>query len=165
MAACAPPPGAVPFLRAYSPSATDHFYTTNATEMDIAVNSLGYSAEGNAGYIYNNTIGPFVVFTVALYRMYSPSRTDHYYTTSYTDREAAINGGGYNDEGIAGYVYNHSTCYNMALYEAYSSAYPDHFYTQNISEMGYAVHNLGYDGLQIGAYVLPYSPPLLTEDA
>ena len=92
--------GAVPLYRAYSPSATDHFYTTNEAERDNAVNNLGYSAEGIAAYIFPSA----TCSSVPLYRMYSPSATDHFYTTNAAERQNAIANLGYSDEGIAGYV-------------------------------------------------------------
>jgi hypothetical protein len=35
----------------YSPSATDHFYTTNPAERDNAIDNLGYNNEGIAAWV------------------------------------------------------------------------------------------------------------------
>jgi hypothetical protein len=42
--------GLVPLYRLYSAAATDQFYTTNASERDTAVRSLGYVEEGIVAY-------------------------------------------------------------------------------------------------------------------
>ena len=84
----------------YSPSGTDHFYTTNAAERDNAAANLGYSEEGTAAYVFSTA----VCGSVPLYRMYNPSIIDHFYTTSAPERDNAINNLGYHDEGIAAYV-------------------------------------------------------------
>src|SRR4051812_22214566 len=85
-AASAAPQGTVRLYRLWSPSATDHFYTTNRSERDNAVQRLGYQDEGTAAWIYPSDRRN----TVPLYRLWNPSVTDHFYTTDRNERNRAI---------------------------------------------------------------------------
>ncbi|KAJ7500984.1 hypothetical protein B0H11DRAFT_1993254 [Mycena galericulata] len=67
--------GAVQFIRLYSSAATDHFYTTNATEAQAAAS-----------------------------RQLSPAGLDHFYTINATERDGAETSG-WAYEQIAGYVF------------------------------------------------------------
>jgi hypothetical protein len=96
--------GTVPLYRAWNQDITDHFYTTNKAEMDKAVSSLGYKAEGITGYLYSGPRQGCSNF-VPLYRTWSPSATDHFYTSNKTERDVAISRFGYQDEGITGYIF------------------------------------------------------------
>jgi hypothetical protein len=92
--------------------------------------------------------------TVPLYRTYSPSATDHFYTTSRPERDNAVHRLGYKDEGITGYVYPRLTPGTQPLYRAYKGgASRDHFYTTNKAEMDNAVRHLGYAAEGITGYV------------
>lgn len=71
---------ATPFLRAYSVSTTDHAYSTNYTELEIAISSYGYTSQGNAGWVFTTQVGS----TIPLYQLYSSALTDFFYTTNYT---------------------------------------------------------------------------------
>ncbi|SJL16019.1 uncharacterized protein ARMOST_19534 [Armillaria ostoyae] len=84
----------------YSPSAVDHFYTTNGDERNNAVQNLGYNDEGITGYIYPSASYGRVPF----YRLYNPTAHDHFYTANANEKNSAAQTGGYVDEGIAGYV-------------------------------------------------------------
>ena len=50
--ACGDRKNVVPLLRAYSADGSDHFYTTDAAEMENAVTKLGYNSEGTTGFIF-----------------------------------------------------------------------------------------------------------------
>ncbi|KAI0317076.1 hypothetical protein OF83DRAFT_1172313 [Amylostereum chailletii] len=150
--ACSDPGTAIPFLRGYSSSATDHFYTTNALEMENAVANLGYASEGDAALIFG-TQDPTSV-TIPLYRIYRSADTDHFYTTDANERANTIAGGG-TDEGIAGYVYSSSVCPGLVpFYRAFSPSADDHFYTTNLAERNTAITSLGYVDEGVAAYVL-----------
>lgn len=148
---CGDPNTAVNLLRAFSSSASDHFYTTNVDEMGNAVQHLGYSLEGTAAKVFASQ----AVSTVPLFRLYSSGATDHFYTTSASERDSAVLNSGYTDEGIAAYVYNIQVCGSIPFYRLYKGgAGADHFYTTSASEASSAVANSGYSLEGIAAYVL-----------
>ncbi|KAI0322134.1 hypothetical protein OF83DRAFT_1049947, partial [Amylostereum chailletii] len=150
---CSDPSSAVALLRGYSSSATDHFYTTNAAEMQNAVANLGYSQEGNAARVFPSHDA--TSSTIPLYRIYRSKDTDHFYTTDANERATVIAAGG-SDEGVAGYVYADSSCPGLVpLYRVFSPSADDHFYTTNAAERDNAVNSLGYNNEGIAAYVLP----------
>ncbi|KAI1784078.1 hypothetical protein LXA43DRAFT_1067087 [Ganoderma leucocontextum] len=140
----------VPLLRAYNPSATDYFYTTNTTEMQNAVTHLGYLQEGNAATIHPEQ----TPITIPLYRLYSPDASDHVYTTEAYERIIAGENG-YVEEGVTGYVYEVPLCGTVPLYRMYSPKGTDHFYTTSAEERDTAVESLGYTDEGITAYVNP----------
>jgi len=73
---------------------------------------------------------------VALYRMFAPNVTDHFYTIDENEVNEAL-GLGYifdTDTHIAGYVYPNSICGASPIYRLYSGGLTDHFYTMSYSE-------------------------------
>ncbi|KAH9830967.1 uncharacterized protein C8Q71DRAFT_862103 [Rhodofomes roseus] len=142
---------AVPFFRAYSTSATDHFYTTNYAEMKNAITNLSYSYEGNMGLIFRIP----TVSTALLYRLYSPNAFDHFYTTNQSEANNAVRELAYYDEGAAGYVFQTEICGSVPLYRLYSASAMDHFYTTSETERGNAISQLGYSDEGIACYVMP----------
>ncbi|KDQ56738.1 hypothetical protein JAAARDRAFT_36229 [Jaapia argillacea MUCL 33604] len=137
--------------KSYSPAATDHFYTTNYAELQQSLTE-GYSAEQPPC----NVFATKHELTVPLYRLYSSSHPDHFYTTDAHERDLAIKDLGYTSEGIACYVYRRQECDTIPLYRTYSSSATDHFYTTDEAERDRAVAELGYTNEGIAAYVLPY---------
>jgi len=67
------------------------------------VNTLGYSYEGIAGYVYPPSAASYPCGALPLYRLYSASAVDHFYTMSAAERDSA-SAGGYTIEGIAAYI-------------------------------------------------------------
>lgn len=90
-------PCSVRFYRLWSASATDHFYTADATE---AAGAAGYVIEDMLMYIYPTQL----CGSVPIYRLYYAAGTDHFYTLSAAERDSA-EALGYTYEGIAGYVF------------------------------------------------------------
>ena len=90
----------VPLHRAYSPSATDHFYTASETEANYVIINGGYGTEGTAGYVYATQVGA----SIPLYRLYNPVILDNFFTTDEVERENAIRTLGYADLGVTCYV-------------------------------------------------------------
>ncbi|KIK57265.1 hypothetical protein GYMLUDRAFT_122415, partial [Collybiopsis luxurians FD-317 M1] len=128
---CASPSDATPLLRAYSGSASDHFYTTNSTEMNNALTG-SYAFEGDAAFVWTSQEGS----TVPLYRLFSQSLSDHFYTVDPTEANNSQSLGYTYDTptGIAGYVYPYSVCGASPIYRMWNNAVKDHFYTMSITE-------------------------------
>jgi hypothetical protein len=78
----------------------------------------------------------------------------HFYTTNAVERDNAIHNLGYNDEGIAGYVYTGPAAGPAPLYRAYHAATDAHFYTMSLAEMDNATNRLGYaaEGIACDVY-------------
>lgn len=148
---CDDPDNAIPLYRGYSPSGSDHFYTTDAAEMETAIGN-GYTFEGDAADVFGSL--PPLTVTVPLFRMFSSSIVDHFYTTSASERDNAVDNLRYTNEGIAAYVYSSNICSSIPLYRMYSGGATDHFYTTSAPERDNAVNNLGYTDEGDAAYVL-----------
>ncbi|KAG6808324.1 hypothetical protein H0H92_004524 [Tricholoma furcatifolium] len=151
-AECGDPRTMLPFLRAWNAALVDHFYTTNAAEMQNAVTNLGYVSEGTTGYIFSSQQPA----TVAFYRLYNPTVNDHFYTTSASERDNAIQNLGYNSEGTAGFIYpTNTTCSGLPLYRSYNGPGTDHFYTMSAAERdSAAAGGWAYEG--IAGYMFPF---------
>lgn len=119
--------------------------------MQNAIANLGYTDEGITGYIFSNQ----QLATVPLYRLYSGTGTDHFYTTSASERDNAVANLAYTFEGVAGYIYPDTTCGLLPLYRSYSEQGIDHFYTMNLPEANTAVGN-GWAKEGITGYMFPY---------
>jgi len=149
----------VPFYRLYKydePNNTrDHFYTTNLTERDNAVNTMGYVDEGIECYVSNRSFPG----GVPLFRLYKGDANSHFYTTSETEKDIKI---------IEGYVYEGIQCFvNQDPAEGFTSLHrlkqetgtPYHYFLsaktheyETVKTMGYAEENpdgIGYVQLSI----------------
>ncbi|RDB19011.1 hypothetical protein Hypma_014368 [Hypsizygus marmoreus] len=149
--ACGDPRTAVPLYRAWNGQSADHFYTTNADEVQNAVTRLGYTAEGITGYVFSKKQPA----TVPLYRLWQGSVSDHFYTTSAPERDNAISRLGYVSEGVVGWVYPNTKCGLLALYRSYNGPGTDHFYTMSAAEKDNAV-NGGWTYEGVAGYIFPY---------
>ncbi|KAF7346880.1 hypothetical protein MVEN_01440000 [Mycena venus] len=95
-------PGTTPFYRLYNSALTDNFYTISLAEK-VAAEQNGYITDGVSvpvSYIYPTQ----VCGSIPLFRLYSASGQDNFYTTSEAERINAIANGGYADVEIAGYI-------------------------------------------------------------
>lgn len=151
---CVPESSFVPLYRAYNGPIVDHFYTTSVTELDNAVNQLGYSPEGITGRVLTAESDWPYVKAVPLYRAYNPQITDHFYTASESEWNNAVENLEYSREGIAGYIYAEQVCGSIPLYRTYDVAGTDHFYTTNEQEYEGVVAG-GFANEGIVGYVLP----------
>ena len=77
--------------------------------MNNAVTSLGYVREGNAATVHPEQ----TPITIPLYQLYNPNATDHFYTTSLSERDNATQSG--YEEGITAYVYEAQLCGTVPL--------------------------------------------------
>lgn len=89
----------VPMYRMFNQNVTDHFYTIDENETTEAL-SQGYIFDITshiAGYVY-----PYSICGASpIYRLYSASQSDHFYTQDYAEASSAQ---GYLIEGIAGFA-------------------------------------------------------------
>lgn len=74
-----------------------HFYTTAPNCEGVAPGT----EEGTLGYLSTTP----QCGAVPLFRSYNPRSNDHFYTTDPAEHARATHGGGWNDEGITGYVW------------------------------------------------------------
>jgi len=149
--ACGDPRLAVPLLRAFNAALIDHFYTTNAVEMQTAITSGGYVSQGTTGYVFSDQ----EPHSIPLFRLYNPTTTDHLYTTNVAEKTNAI-AHGYTDEGITGYVYPDPVCGGLPLYRLYSVLGTDHLYTMSPIETAFAIIRSGYTPQGIAGYIFPF---------
>src|SRR5688572_9316450 len=121
----------------------DHFYTNNPNEVGI-----GYQVESSGwGVIASQQTN-----TIPLYRFWSDSLTDHFYSTS------AQAPSGYVSEGTVGYVFATSVPGSIPLHRLYrhiggNPANGDHLYTIAEGERNDATTKHGYASEGIEAYV------------
>ncbi|KAJ3987920.1 hypothetical protein F5890DRAFT_1583782 [Lentinula detonsa] len=142
---CADDTNAVPLLRAFNSSRTDHLYTTNSTEMnDVDISLDAYSFEGDAAFVWSTQEAS----TVPLYRLFNQNVNDHFYTIDANESNEALSLGYAfdTDSHIAGYVYPYSVCGAAPIYRLYSTSKTDHFYTmsqtESASAAGYVVEGI-----------------------
>jgi len=140
-----------PVYRMYTPSQTDHFYTTNYYEYSTIAPAVGYIGEGILGNIFGSSQNG----TIPVYRMYSPSQTDHFYTTNYYEYSAIAPAVGYIGEGTLGNIFGSSQTGTVPVYRMYSPSQTDHFYTTNYYEYSAIAPAVGYIGEGILGYIQP----------
>ncbi|KAJ7921974.1 hypothetical protein B0H13DRAFT_1604063, partial [Mycena leptocephala] len=80
-------------------AATDHLYTISTAERDSAVKN-GYALQTEPIYIYPTQI----CGSIPLFRLFSATGKNNFYTTSESERLNFIANEGYTDVEIAGYV-------------------------------------------------------------
>lgn len=130
-------------FRWWSADATDHFYTTEAN---------GERAL-QRGYLYEGArfraLRPGAPGAVPLYRFFSRSRHEHFYSVDPNDATAAD----YEPEGILGFVAAQAVPGTEPLYRWWNASYSDHFYTTDPN--GELARRVGYEYQGIVGYVLP----------
>ncbi|MEH2448502.1 MAG: hypothetical protein V7K18_22830 [Nostoc sp.] len=135
------------FYRYYNQSIFKHFYTTNFNLSELGTGSSGYISEGIAAYIPKQQSQQQSPGTKALYRYYSTTGSDKFYTTDFNARD------GYVIKKTGYFVYSTPLTGTIPLYEYYSSVASDHVYTTNFSELGGGKN--GYVLKGILGYVIP----------
>ncbi|GLB43085.1 hypothetical protein LshimejAT787_1205340 [Lyophyllum shimeji] len=89
------------------------------------------------------------------FRAFNPSVVDHFYTANRQEWLNAINNLGYNNEGIAAYIFRNAQPGTVPFYRLYSSQGTDHFYTRSLAERNNAIRNLGYAPEGITGWIYP----------
>lgn len=125
--------------RWWSPSLSDHMYTTNANEKPN-----GYRYEGISGYVFNTQVSG----TQPIYRSSKASIGAHYYGTT---NDAAQYG--YTPEGIIGYAFPSSVSGSSPWYRLHKGD-PVNDYVQTTSEQERnSIAELGYSNDGTVAYL------------
>jgi hypothetical protein len=141
---------ASPLYRAWNPTISDHFYTTDPTE---AADAVGYTYEGVRAMLFTTQVSDSVQFL----RLYSAGAGDHFYTTNVTEAQLAVANVGYViEDKTPMYIYPTQLCGSVPFYRLFAAAVGDHFYTVNVTEMDGAEQS-GWAYELIAGYVFP--PP------
>jgi len=97
-----------------------------------------------------------------VYRLYKPSVQDHFYTTSESEKNNAVQNLGYRDEGIEWYSPDRQVAGTTPLYRLYKGGEnANHFYTTNADERDNAANNLGYRKEGTEGYLFTSPSPAL----
>lgn len=99
---------------------------------------MGNGNNGNGNGNGNGTPPPVGNGYATLYRLYNARIDNHFYTTSMSERDAAVRGG-YRDEGSIGNVSVSQIAGSAPLFRLYSKRLNNHFYTTSESEKDAAV--------------------------
>ncbi|KAJ4465467.1 hypothetical protein C8R41DRAFT_97863 [Lentinula lateritia] len=150
---CADTLASVPFLRASSIIQSDHFYTTNISEIEGTLANGVFAFDGNSAFLWS-TPQPG---TIPLFRLYNENSTDHFYTMSSDELpEMMARGWAYDTapNHTAGYVYPFSICGAAPIYRLFNPTITDHFYTMDIAECQSAVKDNGYQDQGIAGFAI-----------
>jgi hypothetical protein len=93
----------VPYYRLYNPDNGEHMYTESLSEYQ-ALGRIGWMQESVGYYIYSGVVSIDAVAAQPWYRVYNPNSGLHHWTMDQNERDVLV-GYGWNDEGIAGYVF------------------------------------------------------------
>lgn len=137
-----PPVTAVALHRYWNAAATDHFYTTNWSE--LGAGGHGWVYEGIQCYVLPSPVSG----TKPLYRYWNASVADHFYTTNWG--ELGSGGYGWTYEGIQGHVRPGPAPDVRPLYRYWGDT--EHFYTTNWGELGSGGNGWTYEGVACYVY-------------
>lgn len=136
--------GRVPLYRYWNRNVTDHFYTTNWSELGSG--RYGWNFESIQCYVFNGQQPG----TLPLYRYWNPTIGDHFYTTNWAELGAGRYGWRY--EGTQCYVRGSAQAGAVPLYRYWNPTVGDHFYTTNWGELGAGRYGWRYEGVQCYVY-------------
>ncbi|GLB39180.1 hypothetical protein LshimejAT787_0603420 [Lyophyllum shimeji] len=141
----------------------DHVYSTNETEVRYLIDFYGFSIEGKkgtaTGYIHTSQQPD----TVPLFRLYAIGISDHFLTTSVTERDHAIKRLGYHLESTLGYVRTEPGPGLVPFYRLHNAPAHDHYYTTSEHEHEDAARNgWAKEGVVGYLYALEDDAPVLT---
>ncbi|MDQ3639999.1 MAG: right-handed parallel beta-helix repeat-containing protein [Actinomycetota bacterium] len=91
----------------------------------------------------------------AVYRLVNPGNSDHFYTISVGERDAAISQYGYTYETVGFYAWPSAGSGRIPVYRLYNPATGGHFYTASASERDAAISQYGYTYETVGFYAWP----------
>jgi hypothetical protein len=130
----------VPLHRYWNPVTTDHFYTTDFSELGSGRGNFRY--EGIECYVLPKRRRG----TVPLHRYWSRLYKDHFYTTDFS--ELGTGRDSYVYEKVQCHVYPSPQPGTVALHRYWKPTVKDHFYTTDFSELGNGRFGYRYQGVQ-----------------
>ncbi|KAI0730605.1 hypothetical protein C8Q76DRAFT_715498 [Earliella scabrosa] len=130
---------------------TDRLLTTDASELERALQSGSYGGSAVIAYVYSNATARNIPGTVPLYRLYSAAGTDHYLTASWPEVESAASKG-YAYEGVVGFAHGTAACGAVPLYRTFQPDAQVHLFTTSVGQRDNAVNTRGYFDEGITAY-------------
>ncbi|KAE9547315.1 hypothetical protein FO519_009473, partial [Halicephalobus sp. NKZ332] len=144
--ACKNTIGLTALLRSNNEGIRDHFYTTDVQEQ-LNVVKNGYAIEGQMGFI-GTSESCWCPGILSLYRMWSASAHDHFYTTNYDEMLNALKD--YKLEGTMGYCMPEPGYDLVPLHRFWSPSRHDHFYTISEDEKNQVQQkgDYNYEGIQ-----------------
>ncbi|KAJ7626839.1 hypothetical protein FB45DRAFT_55530 [Roridomyces roridus] len=135
----------------------DFFASTSTVAIASVIEHQGFTFLGVSARVFT-TQEPS---TTPLYLVYSVisngDATDHFYTTSASDRALLIESG-WIDAGVQAYIYPTQICGSVPYYVVYNSAQTEHFYTANQTQYQNFLATAGWADQGIVGYVLPDPP-------
>lgn len=139
----------IPLQRYWNPAVTDHFYTTNWSELGGGAYGWGY--EGIECYVFATQVPG----SVPLYRYWNSGAGDHFYTTNWFELGGGAYGWGY--EGVQCYVFLLPGLGRVPLFRYWNATVQDHFYTTNWAELGWGNYGWAFEGIQcfVAAQIQP----------
>ncbi|KAJ7175031.1 hypothetical protein C8R43DRAFT_873285, partial [Mycena crocata] len=142
----------VPFYRSYNSAQIDHWYTPDVAQINV-FDCGGWVLQGVTGLAFV-TQAPG---TTPFFRVWNGAVGDNFYTTSTTERDAALRNGYVVDATSVPvtYIYPNQICGSIPLFRLFSSSGQDNFYTTSQAERVDFVANRGYADVSIAGYVLP----------
>lgn len=143
------PGGRVPLYRYWNPSAADHFYTTNWSE--LGGGNYGWAFERVECYVLPSSEPG----SVPLYRYWNPSVGDHFYTTDWSELGNGAYGWGL--EGVQCHVLPAFAPGAVPLYRYWNPTAGDHLYTTNWSDLGNGAGGWNLEG--VACYVFTSATP------
>ena len=145
----------MPLYSLTSATASDRLFTTDASEVERALQSGSYVVAGDSpiiAYVYNNATARNIAGTVPLYRLYNAGGTDHYLTASWAEVESAA-GKGYAYEGVVGFAHGTAACGAVPFYRIFQPEVLVHLFTTNATQRDASVSRRGYVDEGITGYV------------
>jgi serine/threonine protein kinase len=94
-----------------------------------------------------------IAMAAPMYRLFSVTSGDHFYTMSAIERNNAVAAYGYRYEGIAYYAFSSQVATSVPLYRLFSTTSGHHFYTISAAERDHAVTAYSYRYEGIAGYV------------
>ncbi|HEY87165.1 MAG TPA: hypothetical protein G4O06_03960, partial [Dehalococcoidia bacterium] len=122
-----------------------YWYEDASTGATILTDTVSYTIEPIAA----------TLFLTPLYRSYSTTDTDHFYTTNPIERDDAANNSGYAYEKVEAYISNQPYTDGVTLHRLYNSTAKSHYYTTSDTERDTVLLDPNWAYENAAGYVYP----------